>query len=157
MKNLVECNRTDASQAWLFWLADILRWVTLSWAHFCPTTSISGCQLKDYIRVFTATRWAGIFQPSPCFWGMVGSPVLHQILGCSATVSCHFGADVAPWWLEAWVIDSANSLVGFVYVFADSCLLTCLGSYFISCIWIAQLLFARGFFSVVNYRIIIAN
>lgn len=34
---------------------------------YCTTTSISDCQLGDYIRVFTATRWVRIFQPSALF------------------------------------------------------------------------------------------
>lgn len=53
------------------------------------------------------------------------------------------------------IAGGTSSLVEFVYVFADK--LTGFRRNFISYILIAQLLFARGFFSVVNYRIIIAN
>lgn len=151
----------DGCQSGLAFLACWHLIVTLSWAHLLHRYFYKWLSTRRLYQGLQQQGESGFFSLLPFFeeWLTI-SPVQYQIDGCSATISCHFWTDVPPWWLEAWVgavVDSSNSLVGFVYVLQISCLLTGFRSNFMSHVWIAQLLFARGFFSVVNYRIIIAN
>lgn len=122
MKNSVKCSRMNASQAWLSWLADILLWVTLSWA---PLLHCYICKWLPTRRLYQGVQSNRIFQASPHVLRTGWQSVLSFIRLMAALqpflVTFHSWADVTPWWLEVWVgtsTDRMSSLVGFVDVSA---------------------------------------